>query len=312
MHSAAVGVAVGPIASAILVEAEIKTPRCVAQLVQIDCPGPIDLVMEPADVGVLDMSLTPRSLRSQAAFIVDGNEGTFRPLGTVFFRPPKSRVRVQTWDLAQRFFRCEVRMPGQSEWETIDKRRLYAGLDLCLPTVRAFCLRMVQELSHPGFASEVVVDALAHVAAVDLARFYGAKSEDEPARRGGISPWRLRRVCERIESDGRTSVSELAELCGVSARHLMRSFRESQGETLGQYIARVRIERAKRLLAGDQPIAAISAALGFASPSSFSSAFRAAVGAGPREYRAVTRTRPGAETDSSVGRDIKEEELVAS
>jgi AraC family transcriptional regulator len=68
-------------------------------------------------------------------------------------------------------------------------------------------------------------------------------------------------------------------------RQLSRSFRASQGRSLGDYISAVRIERARKMLATDQSIKAIGLTLGFSSPSSFSFAFRRATGETPSDYR---------------------------
>lgn len=281
------------------VESVIMTPDYGAQLIRVKWREPVDIVMQPLETGVLEMCLTPRPPDSQAAFVIRGDSDPFRPIGGIAFWPADIPIRVQSGIGVQRsgpagqhVLLCQLWMTTPWDPKQIDQGRLYAGLDLHLPAVRSAFLRLSQELLHQGFASDVVVDALARILVVDIARFHGAGGSGEPTYRGGLAPWRLRRVCERISDDGRPpTVAELAGLCGCSRRHLIRSFRESRGETLGQYIARVRIERAKRLLAGDEAIAQIATALGFASPSSFSSAFRAAVGSAPREYRVMIRTR---------------------
>jgi AraC family transcriptional regulator len=71
----------------------------------------------------------------------------------------------------------------------------------------------------------------------------------------------------------------------LSVRQLTRGFRASRGRSIGDYVAQSRIDHAKRLLATKQSVKAISYSLGFASPSSFSFAFRRATGETPREFR---------------------------
>jgi AraC family transcriptional regulator len=56
----------------------------------------------------------------------------------------------------------------------------------------------------------------------------------------------------------------------------------------------MRIEIAKRQLASDQSIKSIAFELGFASPSSFSYAFRRATGAAPRQFRQRQYRKRGA------------------
>lgn len=107
------------------------------------------------------------------------------------------------------------------------------------------------------------------------------------------------------------SLSELASLCSLSVRQLARAFRASRGVSIGDHIAQCRIEHARRMLAGADSIKSIAYDLGFASPSSFSFAFRSATGQTPREFRSELPGRaradcddPGAEphADDSVGR----------
>ncbi len=88
------------------------------------------------------------------------------------------------------------------------------------------------------------------------------------------------------------TLSELAALCHVSVRQLMRSFRAAHGVAIGAYIARRRIEAAKELLLGGDSIQVISAKMNFGSPSAFAYAFRRATGLTPKEYRGATKITP--------------------
>ncbi len=78
----------------------------------------------------------------------------------------------------------------------------------------------------------------------------------------------------------------LAGLVNLSVFHFARRFKLTTGCSPYQYVIRWRIRRAQLLLrAGEQPVAAISDALGFASPTHFSVAFKRAVGVSPREFQ---------------------------
>jgi AraC family transcriptional regulator len=68
-------------------------------------------------------------------------------------------------------------------------------------------------------------------------------------------------------------------------RQLTRGFRASRGCTIGEYAARNEIDRAKELLTAGESIKVIAASLGFASPSSFTYAFRRATGQTPAQFR---------------------------
>jgi AraC family transcriptional regulator len=79
----------------------------------------------------------------------------------------------------------------------------------------------------------------------------------------------------------------------MSVRQLTRGFRASRGCSIGDYINQSRIDTAKRLLGGEDSVKAIARAMGFASASSFSYAFRRGAGVTPRQFR--TRVLRGAE-----------------
>ncbi|RYD84646.1 MAG: AraC family transcriptional regulator [Sphingomonadales bacterium] len=84
----------------------------------------------------------------------------------------------------------------------------------------------------------------------------------------------------------RLTVEAIAGLCGLSGRHLMRSFKAATGMTLHKYIERIRLERTKALLeAGDLPLKTIAGRMGFANASHLSAAFRKSTGLAPSAWR---------------------------
>ncbi len=87
-------------------------------------------------------------------------------------------------------------------------------------------------------------------------------------------------------------VGDLAKLAGMSVRGLEQAFVERIGRSPAQELHRVRIERAKQLLASAHPgkTEAIAAQCGYSNPNSFWVAFRRATGMSPARYReTVTR-----------------------
>jgi AraC family transcriptional regulator len=73
---------------------------------------------------------------------------------------------------------------------------------------------------------------------------------------------------------------------------LARAFRRSFGCTVGEYLRRLRIERATEQLAGgDTPLAEIALAAGFADQSHFSNVFRRRTGMSPSAFRRAARGR---------------------
>jgi len=100
---------------------------------------------------------------------------------------------------------------------------------------------------------------------------------------------RLRRVLAYLQEHYAESVrvAKLAELADVSVAQLERHFRRVFQLTPQQVQTKLRIEAAMRLLPGNESVAAIGLACGFADQSAFARQFKATVGMTPRDYRAM-------------------------
>jgi AraC family transcriptional regulator len=149
--------------------------------------------------------------------------------------------------------------------------------------------RIGREALAPGFASDLLLDALATSIEIDLIRYLkGERGAGQPPSRGGLSQRQLRLVTDHVESwsGGSIRTADLAALVDLSRGHFMRAFKESTGRTVHEYVEQVRLDRAKALLAqSDMPLKQIAAHLGFATPSSFSLAFRRSTSMTPGRYR---------------------------
>src|SRR5690606_39070084 len=114
----------------------------------------------------------------------------------------------------------------------------------------------------------------------------------QPAFSGKLATWQLRRITDYVEGqvEATPTVDQLARLCHLSPRHLGRAFKDSTGQTLGDYVKGVRLIKAQRLLRDtDLSQKEIAHRLGFSSPSSFSVAFGKATGFTPRQFRQLER-----------------------
>lgn len=80
-------------------------------------------------------------------------------------------------------------------------------------------------------------------------------------------------------------VHTMAGLARLSVAQLERHFRRVFQLTPQQWLTKLRIEEAMRRLHGDEPIAGIGLACGFADQSAFARQFKATVGMTPRDYR---------------------------
>jgi AraC family transcriptional regulator len=92
-------------------------------------------------------------------------------------------------------------------------------------------------------------------------------------------------VAEHIEQN--LTVADLAGVACMSPAHFARSFKARTGQCPHEFLSRIRLTLAKRMLAERHlPISDIALSTGFSSQSNFSRAFRGATGMTPRDWRA--------------------------
>jgi AraC family transcriptional regulator len=82
------------------------------------------------------------------------------------------------------------------------------------------------------------------------------------------------------------TLARVARAAGVHPVYLGQTFRQEFGETLGEYLNRIRVRAAAGLLANsDRPLSAIAVDLGFYDQSHFTRVFRQLTGATPGTFR---------------------------
>ena len=109
----------------------------------------------------------------------------------------------------------------------------------------------------------------------------------------------FRRLCRSREYlaaglDHPLRLADAAREARLSPFHYHRLFARTFGETPHEFLTRLRIDRAKRLLARDQlPVTDVCLAVGYESLGSFSTLFRTMVGYAPSVYqRGIRRIFP--------------------
>ena len=273
---------------AVDIEAQLELPVASLQIVHFELLSPLDTVL-PNDQSLrLDLGLSPRLSGSRFCFPNRWQPNRFEPSGELMLVPPGQSLHVKSGVGRHDILLCDLPVPAIERWldeefEWTD-RHLEASLNVASPAIRQLLLQLGHEARHPGFASEVMMEALVMQIAVSVQRYFLAV-EDKPAA-GGLLPWRLRVVDERLEDlNSVPSLQELAELCRLSVRQFSRAFRISRGLSIGEYVAEKRLEKAKEMLANGDRIKVVSYTTGFASPSSFCYAFRKATGMAPGQYQ---------------------------
>lgn len=84
------------------------------------------------------------------------------------------------------------------------------------------------------------------------------------------------------------NLEKMAEIACISPYYFHRLFRAYMGETLADYIKRLRLQVAEeRLRYTDDPITEIALDAGYETPSAFTKVFNQVMGQSPREYRKI-------------------------
>jgi AraC family transcriptional regulator of adaptative response/methylated-DNA-[protein]-cysteine methyltransferase len=114
-----------------------------------------------------------------------------------------------------------------------------------------------------------------------------------PAWRGAAATVsRALRLIETGSLDDGKTVGDLADVLGMTARHLRRLFARHAGASPTAVATTRRVQRAKRLLDGtDLPMSAVAFAAGFGSIRRFNAAFRAVYRRSPSAVRRARRRR---------------------
>lgn len=114
------------------------------------------------------------------------------------------------------------------------------------------------------------------------------KHKVKPLRRGGLTPWQVRRATEMMaQSEGAgVSLSDLAPAVGVSTFHFCRAFRQATGVAPHRHQALLRLERAKALLADTRlSIIEVALSVGYDSPQGLARLFQRELRTSPSEWR---------------------------
>lgn len=90
--------------------------------------------------------------------------------------------------------------------------------------------------------------------------------------------------------DNPPSLLTLAHQVGLNDRKLKQGFRQVLNTTVFGYLHQCRMAQAQQLLRQQYSIAAVAAAVGYASPTAFNAAFRRAFATSPKAYQLANRT----------------------
>lgn len=144
------------------------------------------------------------------------------------------------------------------------------------------------EAETPGLHERLYLEQLVDLLCLHLLRSHSAFPLPTAQVSGGLRSWQVRRVTNYMHErlDEPIELQELAELLGLSRFHLCTAFRKTTGWTPHQWLLKLRMERARQLLADQRlTITSVAMAVGYQTPSAFTHAFRSYFGMTPRELR---------------------------
>jgi AraC family transcriptional regulator len=223
---------------------------------------------------------------------IDGKLLRARPMrGTITFAPrgrDSERCTPATLEVSNvflshdRLMACVDQVGNGRDPDLIDRlyfkdAKLFAILDL-----------LRQEVELKEAASGLFVEQMLDLVCTQLLRAHSAFSLPNAARRRGLAPWQVKRATDymRDNLDKEIGLQELADLVGLSRFYFCGAFRAATGYTPHEWLTRLRIYEARRLLADPgTPIADIALMVGYQTPSAFAARFRRVIGITPREFR---------------------------
>ena len=161
-------------------------------------------------------------------------------------------------------------------------------------TLTRFAREVLSEMAVERVGHGPMLDALVRQVVIHLLRCHLTvrKSDQIELSRAGPVDRRLRRAIEFMHDnyDREIGVEEIASAAYLSEYHFARFFKQISGVTPHVYLANLRLERARKLLAETaRPISEIASMVGYQSQSHFTKMFKSVTGVTPRAYREAAK-----------------------
>jgi AraC family transcriptional regulator len=135
---------------------------------------------------------------------------------------------------------------------------------------------ILSQVRHGEPLDKLALDQIAMLLSAHVLQRYCRAPRAARSPRKGLQAWQMIQAEEmlRAQLDGNISIKELATACSLSPSHFARGFRRSFSSSVHQYLIRLRLEKAKVLLAGTKKkLSEIAPLSGFCDQAALSRAF---------------------------------------
>ncbi|MCW6512053.1 helix-turn-helix domain-containing protein [Lichenifustis flavocetrariae] len=166
--------------------------------------------------------------------------------------------------------------------------RAPTGGSLFDPVVLALGQSLLPSLAEPKDADVLFVDHVSWALSVHMCRAYGALAPRSNGKRPILTLRQERMVKAAMDArlGAEVTLSELADLCGLSVQYFARAFAGAVGMPPYQWLQLRRLNRAKDLLVDSRlGLAEVALACGFGDQSHFTKSFTREVGISPGAWR---------------------------
>lgn len=215
-------------------------------------------------------------------------------LSDLRFSPLRPRTGMVQVVLDQALLKEAASSMQHAALDPLDALDVWYGRPVVDVVMRDLALSAVPTLDQSDGCAELFRLHVARALSVHLLGKYTECQGEGTFNRGGLAPWQLRRVRERVQAQPTPfpTPDSLACECGLSSGHFARAFRNSTGISPRTWLMRQRLERAKQLLRRSKlSLADISLACGFSDQSHFTRLFTREERISPGRWRKMQDPR---------------------
>ena len=270
--------------------ATLKTSTTCVEVNEFSWTEPTGLIFR-VNRPVLTLLVSASTNLIETGYVGEDSRELNRVGGVIFVPPDReilSRSASGKFHIVACSFDREYSESVVGPFADFSRSQLLNCLNMRSSLLPSILLRLMNEAIQPGFVSTAIGESLGQALLVECTHVILSKDARQP-RGGRLTARHFRIIDEYLAglSCEAPSITAIAKLCGMSERHLSKSFRAQTNQSIGRYLRGVQISKARTyLLETDLALKDIAYRLGFSTPANFSIAFRAATGQTPGHYRA--------------------------